>query len=129
MERRRGNSCRSLNQVSKVQADVPPDTIALKKVCSVNGCTGIMYFHDRRETAFGDHTLEWPWYATWVCSKEPAHIEILGEQEYQDVRRLLERRESAERIQLRYLDSKPERRGLLRRAAGRIATLFGSLFK
>ena len=36
-----------------------------------------MRFNPRQEEAAGEHTLEWPWHATWVCQANPAHIEVV----------------------------------------------------
>ena len=44
--------------------------------CSVPGCVGTMRFNPRQREAAGEHTLEWPWRATWVCQANPAHIEV-----------------------------------------------------
>ena len=46
------------------------------KACAFPGCDGTMRFNAAREEASAPHTLEWPWYATWVCGKNPAHIQI-----------------------------------------------------
>ena len=41
-------------------------------------CGGTMRFRPRPQEAAAPHTLEWPWWATWVCDKDPAHIEVLA---------------------------------------------------
>ena len=46
------------------------------KTCTFSGCVGTMRFHPRQREAAGEHTLEWPWRATWVCQANPAHIEV-----------------------------------------------------
>jgi hypothetical protein len=46
------------------------------KMCTFSGCVGTMRFHSQQKEAAGEHTLEWPWRATWVCQANPAHIEI-----------------------------------------------------
>ena len=50
---------------------------APSKNCTVSSCGGMMTFHPRRREAAGEHTLEWPWRATWVCQANPAHIEVV----------------------------------------------------
>ena len=50
------------------------------------GCDGTMYFHDRREPAYAPHTLEWRWYATWVCAENSAHFELITDAEYRELR-------------------------------------------
>jgi hypothetical protein len=35
-----------------------------------------MRFMPALNEAGAPHTLEWPWRATWVCRKNPAHFEI-----------------------------------------------------
>ena len=47
------------------------------KPCTVFGCGGTMSFHPRQKEAPAPHTLEWEWRATWVCEKDPAHVEVL----------------------------------------------------
>lgn len=47
------------------------NNVEVTRPCTVAGCKGTMYFHDRRESADAPHTLEWPWYATWVCAENP----------------------------------------------------------
>jgi len=54
----------------------------LTKPCAAADCKGTMLFHDRREAADAPHTLEWPWYPTWVCGENPAHFELVTEREY-----------------------------------------------
>jgi hypothetical protein len=103
-----------------------PETTVLKKACSFDDCTGIMHFHDRTETASEPHTLEWPWYATWMCSKESAHIEIVTDHDYHEIRRLLRERERQKRYEVTASYPRTKRPGLLSRAAHRIATLFGA---
>ena len=49
---------------------------APSKDCAVSGCGGTMTFHPRQEEAAGEHPLEWPWRATWVCQANPAHIKV-----------------------------------------------------
>jgi len=48
------------------------------KPCVVPGCAGTMHFHERLEVAKAPHTLEWPWYASWQCTKDSAHIELIS---------------------------------------------------
>ena len=45
-----------------------------------------MYFHDRPETADAPHTLEWPWYDTWVCAENPAHFQLVTDADYRENR-------------------------------------------
>ena len=49
---------------------------APSKSCTVSGCGGTMRFHPQQKEAAGEHTLEWPWRATWVCQANPAHIQV-----------------------------------------------------
>jgi hypothetical protein len=51
------------------------------KICTFSGCVGTMRFHPRQKEAAGEHTLEWPWHATWVCQANPAHIEVATDAE------------------------------------------------
>jgi hypothetical protein len=60
---------------------VPHSFDKLTRPCTVAGCNGTMYFHDRREAADAPHTLEWPWYATWVCAENPTHVQLLTDAE------------------------------------------------
>ena len=46
------------------------------RICTFSGCGGTMRFHPRQQEAAGQHTLEWPWHATWVCDANPAHMEL-----------------------------------------------------
>jgi len=114
------------SQASTLQAHRAPDKVVLKKSCSVDGCSGIMQFHDANVEAAGPHTLEWPWYATWVCSAQPSHIEIVTNEDYAKIQRL--RRERKRQPEYLDLASEPnlERPSALRRIARRIAALFGS---
>lgn len=102
------------------------DTVVLKKPCAVDRCDGIMYFHDANRTANGPHTLEWPWYAMWVCSTDSAHIEVVPAQEYKEIRRLRGERERQPTHSVSQFDTRSKRSGILRGIARRIATLFGS---
>jgi hypothetical protein len=38
-----------------------------------------MYFHAalRVEENLITHTLEWPWFATWVCAQNATHISLI----------------------------------------------------
>jgi hypothetical protein len=47
------------------------------KPCVVTGCDGMMYFHPRLEVASAPHTLEWPWRASWRCSQDPTHVQLI----------------------------------------------------
>jgi hypothetical protein len=57
--------------------------------CVVAGCNGIMSLHEPLEVADAPHTLEWPWHATWVCEQNSAHIQVIANSEYAEIRRLL----------------------------------------
>ena len=57
------------------------------KPCTVAGCDGTMYFHDRMTEAAAPHTLEFPWYATWVCAQDAGHFEVIPEAEYREILR------------------------------------------
>ena len=65
-----------------VRSEVSQRAITMTKPCTVADCEGTMHFHDRRETAAAAHTLEWPWYPTWVCAENSAHFELLTDAEY-----------------------------------------------
>lgn len=110
----------SCDRYLKRFADMLPDAIVLKKDCSFARCDGIMHFHDKNP-AHWHHDAEWPWYATWVCSKQPAHIEIVTDHEYEEICRQHREGERAQRHQQRYQVAashrNPKRRGLLRRIA------------
>jgi hypothetical protein len=54
------------------------------KSCTVAGCNGTMFFHDRISTAIGP-PLEWPWLAKWVCAKDERHFELIPEAEYLEI--------------------------------------------
>ena len=54
------------------------------KSCTVAGCNGTMFFHDRMSAATGP-PLEWPWHATWACVQDESHIEIIPEAEYRRI--------------------------------------------
>jgi len=60
--------------------------VKVTRACTVTGCKGTMYFHDRREPADGPNTLEWPWYATWVCAENPALFQLVTDAEYREDR-------------------------------------------
>ena len=55
------------------------------KACTVAGCNGTMFFHDRMTTAGAPHTLELPWHATWVCAQDERHFEVILEAEYRQI--------------------------------------------
>ena len=103
--------------------DTASHEFILKKPCTFNGCNGIMYFHDARVEHWSHVTpWEWPWYATWVCSKHSAHIEVVSTAE----RMQLLLREHHERHRRATLSTKSRRSDVLRRATRRIWRLFGS---
>jgi len=54
------------------------------KPCSVDGCYGMMRFHSRRLEDQG--SWEWPWYNTWICEHDPAHLAVIPEA---DVRQMV----------------------------------------
>jgi hypothetical protein len=68
-----------------MRRDVSHRAIAITKPCTVADCKGMMHFHDRRDTAKAAHTLEWPWYPTWVCAENSAHFELLTDAEYLEI--------------------------------------------
>lgn len=98
-----------------------PNTTVPVKVCSFDGCSGIMHFQDKNP-AHWNHTAEWPWYAAWVCSKQPAHIEIVTDREYEEISRRQRDRERQQRhdVALPHLELK---RHLLPRTPIAIAAL------
>ena len=65
--------------------DVSQRAFTIAKPCTVADCKGTMHFHDRRETAGAVHTLEWPWYPTWVCAENSAHCELLTDAEHLEI--------------------------------------------
>jgi hypothetical protein len=69
--------------VSVIHGHTPNDrdTPSHTKPCTVSGCTGTMHFHSRRDVALAEHTLEWPWYASWVCAANPAHFQLITDAE------------------------------------------------
>jgi hypothetical protein len=73
------------------------DRIVLRQVCVVAGCNGIMSLHEPLIKADAPHTLEWPWYATWVCEQNSAHIQVITNSEYAEIRRLLRQQASKTR--------------------------------
>jgi hypothetical protein len=71
---------------SRSLGDAKMNNVKVTRPCPVAGCKGTMYFHDRREPADAPHTLEWPWYATWVCAENPAHFQLVTDAEYREHR-------------------------------------------
>ena len=65
------------------------DKIALRRLCVVAGCNGTMLLHEPPNEANAPHTLEWPWYATWVCEQNSAHIQVITATQYAELRRVL----------------------------------------
>ena len=65
------------------------DKTVLRRPCVVVGCNGIMSLHEPLEVADAPHTLEWRWHATWVCEQNSAHIQVITDSEYSEIRRLL----------------------------------------
>jgi hypothetical protein len=61
---------------SKAVVEKPTKQVA-SKPCIVQGCCGAMHFHERRDVADGEHTLEWPWYASWQCSHDSTHVQLV----------------------------------------------------
>jgi hypothetical protein len=47
------------------------------KPCIVSACSGTMQFHERRDVADAPHTLEWRWYASWQCSEDSTHVQLV----------------------------------------------------
>ena len=62
------------------------NSVKVTRPCTVASCKGTMIFHDRPEEAPAPHTLEWPWYATWVCAENPALFQLVTDAEYRDDR-------------------------------------------
>ena len=52
--------------------------VVATKPCTVPGCAGTMYFHERLTVAPGDHTLGWPWCDYWECAQDSTHVELLA---------------------------------------------------
>jgi anti-anti-sigma factor len=63
--------------------------VAPTKPCVVPGCTGTMVFHKRLHYADAPHTLEWPWYPTWQCLQDSAHIQVASRAEVREIVRKL----------------------------------------
>ena len=57
------------------------DKSVLRRLCVVAGCNGIMSLHEPMTEADAPHTLELPWYATWVCEQNSAHIQVITKSE------------------------------------------------
>jgi hypothetical protein len=55
------------------------------KPCFVPACSGTMYFHERRDVADAPHTLEWPWYASWRCSQDSTHVQLVTHSEEPEI--------------------------------------------
>jgi len=55
------------------------------KPCIVQGCSGTMHFHKRRDVAHAPHTLEWPWYANWRCSQDSTHVQLVTHAEEPEI--------------------------------------------
>jgi hypothetical protein len=47
------------------------------KPCSRNDCNGMMRFHSRHRPLDDEEPWEWPWYCTWVCERDAAHIQVI----------------------------------------------------
>jgi len=54
------------------------DVVVPSKPCVVPGCTGTMHYHKPLAVAPGAHTLEWPWWATWRCAQDSAHVQAIS---------------------------------------------------
>lgn len=75
--------------IDDVDTSAVPDEnkkIVASKPCVVPGCSGTMLFHERQEAADAPHTLEWPWYASWRCAKDPTHYQLIRGPEERELR-------------------------------------------
>ena len=57
------------------------------KPCTATGCSDTMELHDAMPASPAPHTLELPWFATWVCAQDSSHFEVVTHQEYREIRR------------------------------------------
>ena len=55
------------------------------KRCVVPECTGTMRFHKPLKVAHGAHTLEWPWLASWQCTEDLAHVQLISRAELHEI--------------------------------------------
>jgi hypothetical protein len=61
------------------------DQVVPSKPCVVSGCTGTMHFNERLTVADAPHTLEWPWHASWRCTEDSAHFQLLSRAEEREI--------------------------------------------
>jgi len=79
-------------------ADTTPQPVAHRnkvtpsKPCVVPGCAGTMVFHKRLDVddvPDAPHTLEWPWRASWQCTEDSTHVQLLSSGEEREIVRSL----------------------------------------
>lgn len=56
-----------------------PVLVFPSKPCIVPGCEGTMHFRAALPVADGQHTLEWPWRASWQCANDAAHVQLIAQ--------------------------------------------------
>ena len=73
--------------------EVITDAPVLRRVCVVDDCHGFMVLrHPRLDCDLTPAHWEWPWYATWVCEQNSAHVQVIPDSEYAaEIRRLFRR--------------------------------------
>jgi hypothetical protein len=59
----------------------------LSKRCTAAGCTGTMYLHNPLPEPPPPTHLEFPSRGVWVCGVDPAHVELLTVQAWNEIRR------------------------------------------
>jgi hypothetical protein len=59
--------------------------VKASKPCAVPGCTGTMRFHKPLKVARGAHTLEWPWLASWQCTQDSEHVQLISRAELREI--------------------------------------------
>jgi hypothetical protein len=62
-----------------------PIEVNRSKPCVVAGCAGTMRFHKPLKVAPGAHTLEWPWLASWQCTQDSAHVQLISRAELREI--------------------------------------------
>jgi hypothetical protein len=70
----------ALHRLRRVSGEDEQTTrnVVATKPCTVPGCAGTMYFHERLTVAPGEHTLGWPWRDYWECAQDSTHVELLA---------------------------------------------------
>jgi len=60
--------------------------VIVSKACVVTGCTGTMDFHERRleGTIYPAH-WEFPWFASWRCRQDSAHVQLISHAEEREI--------------------------------------------